>query len=59
MDIVSTALLPGPLPVAVVEVIVLLFVAIMGVATITMGLPSWPAQAICGLLGKTAQVING
>lgn len=51
-------LLPGPLPVAVVEVIVYLFVAIMGVATITMGLPSWPAQAICGLLGKTAQVIN-
>jgi len=30
------------------QVIVLLFVAIMGVATITMGLPSWPAQAICG-----------
>eukprot|EP00434_Breviolum_minutum_P001387 symbB.v1.2.001219.t1/scaffold66.1/size357995/22 len=30
------------------QVIVYLFVAIMGVATITMGLPSWPAQAICG-----------
>lgn len=30
------------------QTIIGLFVAIMGVATVTVGLPSWPAQALCG-----------
>ena len=33
------------------EVIINLFVAIMGVASLTMGLPSWPAQGLCSHLG--------
>ena len=30
------------------QVIIFLFCAIMFVATVTMGLPYWPAQTICG-----------